>query len=572
MKGASVRRWATGSRSAREAVALLPGDWLLIFLGLYVLAFALWIVARPVDNLTYTTIDDLGQAAGPLAVAAVVCTKMWTTRVRLARLPHAPHRLLVVPSCLLVLGVILNAAGQLVYTYQSLVDHSNAFPSIAHVLFLSAYPCFAVALGMFLFREVTATKTVRIGIEALLITLAVCTFAWYFILGPLSVTPHDLTLAWVVGLAFPVGDLLVLATLVLYIGYSQTLYLRPAAAIMVLGFVVMIGADGAYDYAVTHAGYTPGSLIDVCWPLGYMLIAFGVSVLWQPSAIRDLWERRARDTSAEELHQTTATAAFVWSLIPYALLAALGMLIVWDARFAATRIGDPLLDSGMHAGVGLFVLALAIHQVIVLWDSRQLHRRVKASHEQLQTMNERLDALASYDPLTGLANRRLISDALDRQVSLACRHQYSFAVIFVDIDHFKWVNDRQGHLVGDTVLRAVGRLIQEQLRTGDLVGRWGGEEFVAILPETDARSARATAERVRRALAGHELEIHGARRVTCSAGVAVYPDEATGREELIERADQAMYAAKAHGRNRVCSWSEVLAGAAMPSTPPGARN
>jgi diguanylate cyclase (GGDEF)-like protein len=127
------------------------------------------------------------------------------------------------------------------------------------------------------------------------------------------------------------------------------------------------------------------------------------------------------------------------------------------------------------------------------------------------------------------------------------------SLLMIDIDHFKSVNDRYGHPAGDRVLRDVARLLQEGVRTVDTVGRYGGEEFVAILPQTEMADARQLAERLRRAIEAHVVKVPaGEIRVTVSIGVAKYPAVAIATpDDLVRAADQALYRAKEEGRNRV---------------------
>ena len=156
---------------------------------------------------------------------------------------------------------------------------------------------------------------------------------------------------------------------------------------------------------------------------------------------------------------------------------------------------------------------------------------------------------ASTDALTGLANRRSVQDTVRRMVAQAARAGAPLAVLAIDIDHFKTVNDRLGHDRGDDVLAAVGRTLAGTLRASDFAGRLGGEEFVALLPDTDLSGAITAAENLRAAI--EALDVLGAERVTASFGVAVMPEDGTEGAALLRQADRALYAAKANGRNRV---------------------
>lgn len=161
--------------------------------------------------------------------------------------------------------------------------------------------------------------------------------------------------------------------------------------------------------------------------------------------------------------------------------------------------------------------------------------------------------LASNDELTGLANRRLILQTLARDVARAVRHHQAYAVLMVDIDHFKEVNDRLGHLGGDEVLCHVAHLLRRHLRTQDLAGRWGGEEFLLLLPDTSATGAQIVAEKLRQWVEKSPCTYRGETlHVTISIGrCADELEPGDEPEHLIDAADRALYAAKHDGRNRV---------------------
>jgi diguanylate cyclase (GGDEF)-like protein len=159
---------------------------------------------------------------------------------------------------------------------------------------------------------------------------------------------------------------------------------------------------------------------------------------------------------------------------------------------------------------------------------------------------------ASLDYLTGICNRRAIEDLASRSIAAARRHGMPMALMIIDVDHFKRINDEHGHQAGDVALVETVRRIRESLRSEDLVGRLGGEEFVAVMPNTDGGSALAAAERMRAAFADEPMRIGEASLpITVSIGVAVLDAQDQVYSHLLRRADRAMYAAKTAGRNKV---------------------
>jgi diguanylate cyclase (GGDEF)-like protein len=166
---------------------------------------------------------------------------------------------------------------------------------------------------------------------------------------------------------------------------------------------------------------------------------------------------------------------------------------------------------------------------------------------------------ATTDPLTGLPNRRAFLAALDIEQARSERHGYSMSLLLLDVDHFKSINDTHGHAAGDRVLAALGQLLVREVRKTDIVGRWGGEEFVAVLSGADEPGARIGAERIRAAIEAMQVRLENGQLVPVRASIGVSCLEVRDTPEiLIGRADSAMYQAKSAGRNRIAVAASVL--------------
>lgn len=174
--------------------------------------------------------------------------------------------------------------------------------------------------------------------------------------------------------------------------------------------------------------------------------------------------------------------------------------------------------------------------------------RLAEAHAELALKNRSLEILSITDPLTGVLNRLKLDENIKTEVERAERYQSAFSMIMVDLDHFKEVNDTHGHPAGDTVLKEVVALFQENIRKVDILGRYGGEEFLLLCPETDMEGAVQIAEKLRAAVQAHDFTRVG--RLTASFGVSTFTPGATHGTMLFE-ADAALYQAKDAGRNRV---------------------
>ena len=266
-------------------------------------------------------------------------------------------------------------------------------------------------------------------------------------------------------------------------------------------------------------------------------------------ALTRLGEALAATHDAEELLRiVAATAAEATSARGSRIVSADGSVVVsGDADGEGERLTLPLTASGADFGtlelVGdsfskeqrMNAASLAAHAVVALENAR-LHGMVERQ--------------ALVDGLTGLANRRAASDALHAEAARAQRLETPLSVVLADIDEFKDVNDAHGHAVGDAVLRAFAEVLRETLRESDVAGRWGGEEFLLLLPGAGEEGAAQLAERVRIGLAGRTIPGVPDLRVTASFGVAEYAGE-SNTEQLVAAADGALYRAKHAGRDRV---------------------
>ena len=171
--------------------------------------------------------------------------------------------------------------------------------------------------------------------------------------------------------------------------------------------------------------------------------------------------------------------------------------------------------------------------------------------EQLKVELEKYKEMAVVDELTGILNRRGILDMLAKEISRAERFKLPLSITMIDIDNFKSVNDSYGHLTGDKVLRAMAQIIKSNIRSIDLFGRYGGEEFLLVFPNTPKENAKIAAEKLRREIESHKFKYKNEEfRITISAGVAEY-NYGDDVKSLISKADEALYKAKSFGKNRV---------------------
>ncbi len=280
------------------------------------------------------------------------------------------------------------------------------------------------------------------------------------------------------------------------------------------------------------------------WIGGYASLAL-VALLWLPWPADDGWFPPAGNATLLVANVMALLALGVASWrrhlrAAYALLAWVPLVALSTARAVQLGMGAPLTP-GVEYGLPLMLAFTSIVLVLVLAD-RMLTMRRERDHAQLH---------AERDALTGVFNRSGIERRLDRAITRAGTHGSALAAIFLDLDHFKDINDSHGHAVGDACMRELVRVVGGELAYGDHIGRLGGEEFLLALPGSDLHQARRTAERIRRSVEAQCAHVDGIPiALTVSVGVAAYR-AGDSVATLVARSDQAMYAAKHAGRNRV---------------------
>lgn len=225
-----------------------------------------------------------------------------------------------------------------------------------------------------------------------------------------------------------------------------------------------------------------------------------------------------------------------------------GALLGTTGLLAATFVAA----AGSSASVSAATLANVIAVWIVALTAGLLGREVNRSQQNMADAKDRAERFSSVDWLTGLYNRRHLDTLVPQEIARARRHDRPVSLMIADADHLKEVNDTLGHLLGDQLLIHIAEVLLAQVRLVDTVIRYGGDEFIVIMPETDSEGALIPAERIRASMDGYEVSASGITvRTSISVGIASFPIDADEALGLLARADQALYISKRSGRNRV---------------------
>jgi diguanylate cyclase (GGDEF)-like protein len=400
---------------------------------------------------------------------------------------------------ILAVGIGFYTAGDLYYTIVLENATSIPTPSPSDALYLLFYPCAYATIVRLTGAHVRNTHA-GVWLDGAIGGLSLAAVGAALVLDPVIHATHGTLASVTTNLAYPLGDLVLI---VFVFGIFALTGWRPGRAwlLILLGFSVTAIADGIYLFRVAEGSYHPGTLLDALWPAGLSLLAFAA---WS--------QPRAR---GEGRFSSVAV------MIVPCVFGAIALFLLIRANYVHLGVVPEAL-AGMALLVGMVRFAVTFNDV-----------------RRLSSIRERQ---ARTDDLTGLANRRQFYAQVNAAIESCRRRGASFALLGIDLDHFKELNDTLGHYAGDLLLQQIGPRMQSVLRGEAAVARLGGDEFALIL--RDASAAVAAAERIHRALA-RPFELDDLTvSVQASIGIAVFPDDAQTTNGLLQRADVAMYQAK----------------------------
>lgn len=487
--------------------------------ALLTLAFTAWLHFGFVSEWATTAVDDYGEALAAVA-AGVAC-------LRAARRADPGAR---TGWRLLGLAALAWAAGELWWAHQEVVLGEDVpFPSAADAGFLAAVPL--AALGLLLWPGALrgVTDRLRVGLDGGVIASSLLFISWALVLGPLWRAPEDRMLATVIALAYPVSDLAIL-TIVLVVLTSADRRTWVPLVLVAAGLSAIAISDSAFAY-FTDKGIYGADLTGAGWFAGWLLV--GLAAL-HPGATAPAACKPEPEHAGESLRVV---------LLPYVpLLLAVGLLL---GRASA---GEPI-GPFLAWDLGVIATLVFLRQLIVVLDNRSLAGRLRTTLSELRGREHQLEYQAFHDELTGLANRALFWDRIGHALALAGRETTPITVVYMDLDGFKDINDRFGHIAGDVVLAGVAERFRGCTRPSDTLARLGGDEFGVLVEGLDGRTPEEIGRRLLDSLT--TPFVIGSHRVTVGASVGMAVGYWSAPDHAVRAADAAMYRAKAAGKGRI---------------------
>jgi diguanylate cyclase (GGDEF)-like protein len=461
--------------------------------------------------------DVLYVLVGASCVAAIVIG------VRL----HRPGKSL--PWVLMALGQLAWVSADALYSWYEDVRHVEPFPSPADGLYMAAYPLLAAGLALLIRMRRRGSDAAGV-IDSTIVTIGFGLLSWVIVADPILNETNAPVIDRLVAVAYPAGDILLLALLVRLITASGV---RTAAfRFLTVALVLLIAADTMF--AATEVASSYSAALDLLWMASYLL--------WGAAALHPSMSRLS-DQDVQEL-QPLSRGRIV-ALTVAVLVAPLTLA-------AQLTLGSPPNTwAVIGCSMALFLLVVARMDMAI--------REVVATASQRDRLQRVLSHEVAHDSLTGLANRASVLAHIEGALHRGQRAGTLTALLFIDLDRFKAVNDKLGHRAGDEVLREMARRMRESVREGDTVGRLGGDEFVVLLEllrcETEAIDL---ADRIVGSMSTPFTV--GGVSISCGAsvGIAYSMDAGTDAPQLLHEADVASYRAKAAGRGRYQVFGDAL--------------
>ena len=501
--------------------------------------FLTYLLLKPVPSALFTFGDNFLQGASETVGLLLALPLLLPASIREQAKASSPRRWLdwwtptgsIVPL-LLACTILSYVIGQVIWTLNENVLHlAVLFPSWADACYLASYPFALLAIVLLPHQRRSLTSRTRIIFDSMIAMIGVVTFSWYFVLGPTIMNGDSSIPDRLVSTAYPLSTLALIFCLVLLTVRNNERAMRPITHLLFLAFAVITITDTIYNYQQLYDLYSTGSLLDLGWPLGYLLLGLAARALYvihQPG--------QQVIAQAKESEGTAEQNAFWRILIPYAWVPTLGVLLLFIWR----RGDHSTLVMGVVVGAVILLSLVLVRQVVTV---RELHS-LYVDNDELASTNMQLEIQATHDALTGLPNRSFLQRRLEQEAQMAHESNIPAALLLLDLDRFKEVNDTLGHPVGDQLLQKIGHRLQSRLRPNDLIARLGGDEFAIVLPATDAAGAIRAARTLLSALDapllvnGHAFSIGG------SIGIALTPEHGFDVTTLLRCADVAMYVAK----------------------------
>ncbi|HWP96766.1 MAG TPA: GGDEF domain-containing protein [Syntrophomonadaceae bacterium] len=495
-----------------------------ITLALYVSVFyGLLIYLKPHDAGMFSDIFS------PLGILLSLLFMVWSIKYHSL---HKPKKIWIIFS----LGTFSFLLGDLQWAYNEIAHGGgSSFPSNADIYYSISAVLLLIAFFLYVPKK-SGISAMRSGFDIMIMMTVYLSLEAKYIIVP-EINHQTLSnIEKLTGLMYPIFDAsLFVAILFMYFNeVSDRRYYR--SKLLPLIAVAWVVIDEIYSIKSILGTYQSGSWLDPLWPASFLLLAFvalgSAKFNLSPAEPLTALDENSNEATIRQRIFLTYTSLMIF-------------LAIWCFNFLEK---DPI-----SIGSVIIIFLIILRQVYSHAENRKLMKLLITSNDDLKEANSRIEYELETDYLTRLYNRRYIDGAMSSLQKSAALVPTPFSILILDIDHFKNINDHYGHSTGDRVLQQTADLIKANIRKHDIAGRWGGEEFIVLLPDTDKDLAYTIGERIRTEIEHCIFETDAGQKnihISVSVGISEWAPTEYDFSRVLLRADQGMYEAKEAGRNR----------------------
>lgn len=443
---------------------------------------------------------------------------------------------------LFAVGIFFNILGDIVWTISEAVNNLESFLLVTDILYSIQTIFFVIAIYKFAFRKGNPKRVIK-NLDLLIGLMLIIILELKYIIIPTFTINSNNGLLTYLSLIYPVADLIMFIILIMMVLRPIEKKMANIVRLMFIPIIINLFANQVYLIETINNNYSSGSLLDPLWPMATWILAI-IAII---SAGVKITAKENEEDFVDILgvRQSIRNATVIVVYVSFIL-------------FGAYVFSRYLIFDVLSVGFLIIITLLIIRDMYHSLRMGKLFEKIKVVNKDLEVLNEKLDIESKTDYLTGLNNRRQIMKIYSHLKNHTLKEGSVLSVIMIDIDCFKKINDKYGHEAGDKVLKRISELLLENTRDNDHVGRFGGEEYIILMPNCDEEKAFGIAERIRGIIETTPIIIDDSEltvKVTISVGISCLDSKNYNNNDTISEADKALYLAKDKGRNLVINFN-----------------
>lgn len=442
---------------------------------------------------------------------------------------------------LFAIGILFNILGDIVWTISEALNNLDSFLLVTDILYSIQTVLFVIAIYKFAFRKGNPRRLIK-SLDILIGLMLIIILELKYIIIPVFSLNSNNGISTYLSLIYPVADIIMFIMLIMMVLRPIEKKMLNVVRLMFIPIIINIVIDQIYLIEAINNNYRSGSLLDPLWPMSAWILAI-IAIISAEVKI-----------SVSENEEDFVDILGVRQSIRNAIVIVVYVAFILFGAYVFSRY---LIIDILSVGFLIIITLLIIRDMYYSLRMGKLFEKIMVVNKDLEVLNEKLDVESKTDYLTGLNNRRQIMNIYSHLKKHTLKEGSTLSVIMIDIDCFKKINDKYGHEAGDKVLKRISELLLENTRDNDHVGRFGGEEFIILMPNCDEDKAFGIAERIRTIIETTSIIIDNSGltvKLTISVGISCLDSKNYNNNDTISEADKALYLAKDKGRNLVIKY------------------